>query len=238
MREDPTRRGLLYAGTQHGVYVSFDDGERWESLSLNLPDTPGVRHLVVEANSIAIATHGRGFYILDDIAPLRQSSPQSRRPTDAVSCSSRRTRSAAAGGATITYLLQEAGAEPDARDPRRAAARSCGRSPAARRRTRRRGGRGRGDAARRRLARRQRLSAAAAVGRRQAGRQPAAPRRRRAGRWRSRTRRPPTAPMAAGLNRVTWDLRLSRRDHVPGHDAVGRERPTVRRRCPAAIRCG
>ena len=72
VREDPTRRGLLYAGTQHGVYVSFDDGDRWESLSLNLPDTQ-ISDLIVEANSLAIATHGRGFYILDDIAPLRQS---------------------------------------------------------------------------------------------------------------------------------------------------------------------
>ena len=52
VREDPTRRGLLYAGTQHGVYVSFDDGDRWESLSLNLPDTQ-ISDLIVEANSLA-----------------------------------------------------------------------------------------------------------------------------------------------------------------------------------------
>ena len=71
VREDPTRRGLLYAGTQHGFYVSFDDGDHWQSLSLNLPDVP-VSDIWVEANSIAIATHGRGFYVLDDIGPLRQ----------------------------------------------------------------------------------------------------------------------------------------------------------------------
>ena len=71
VREDPTRRGLLYAATQHGVYLSYDDGDSWQSLSLNLPDAP-VSDLVVQSNSIAISTHGRGFYILDDINALRQ----------------------------------------------------------------------------------------------------------------------------------------------------------------------
>jgi hypothetical protein len=71
VREDPTRAGLLYAGTQHGFYISYDDGDHWQKLSLNLPDVQ-VSDLWVEANSIAIATHGRGFYVLDDIAPLRQ----------------------------------------------------------------------------------------------------------------------------------------------------------------------
>ena len=83
VREDPTRRGLLYAGTQHGVYVSYDDGDHWQSLSLNLPDVP-VSDLMVEANAIAIATHGRGFYILDDIAPLRQHGAARRRSADVV----------------------------------------------------------------------------------------------------------------------------------------------------------
>jgi photosystem II stability/assembly factor-like uncharacterized protein len=71
VREDPTRRGLLYAGTQHGFYVSFDDGDHWQALKNGLPDTP-VHDVWVEANDVAIATHGRGFYILDDVAPLRQ----------------------------------------------------------------------------------------------------------------------------------------------------------------------
>ncbi|MGH9409703.1 MAG: WD40/YVTN/BNR-like repeat-containing protein, partial [Vicinamibacterales bacterium] len=71
VREDPTRQGLLYAGTQHGFYISYDDGDHWQSLSLNLPDTQ-VSDVWIEKNSIAISTHGRGFYILDDIAPLRQ----------------------------------------------------------------------------------------------------------------------------------------------------------------------
>lgn len=71
VREDPTRKGLLYAGTQHGVYVSFDDGDHWESMNLNMPDLP-VWDLMVVNDDIAIATHGRGFYILDHIEPLRQ----------------------------------------------------------------------------------------------------------------------------------------------------------------------
>ena len=75
VREDPQRQGLLYAGAEHGIYVSFDDGANWQSLSLNLPDTQ-VPDLVVEENDLVIATHGRSFYILDDIAILRQLSPQ------------------------------------------------------------------------------------------------------------------------------------------------------------------
>ncbi len=71
VREDPTRRGLLYAATQHGVYMSSDDGANWEDLSLNLPDVP-VADLIVEGNELVIGTHGRGFWVLDNIAPLRQ----------------------------------------------------------------------------------------------------------------------------------------------------------------------
>ncbi len=71
VREDPVRRGLLYAGTQHGVYISYDDGARWQKFSNGLPDVP-VTDLVVEDNAIAIGTHGRSFYVMDDIAALRQ----------------------------------------------------------------------------------------------------------------------------------------------------------------------
>jgi len=71
IREDPTRAGLLYAGTEHGVYVSWDDGAHWRSLSLNLPDTQ-VSDLVVEANDLVIGTHGRSMYVLDDVAPIRE----------------------------------------------------------------------------------------------------------------------------------------------------------------------
>ncbi|HUR21347.1 MAG TPA: hypothetical protein VMZ90_11100, partial [Vicinamibacterales bacterium] len=74
VREDHKRKGLLYAGTNKGVYLSYDDGATWQSLSLNLPSLP-VSDLIVEARDLAISTHGRGFYILDDIAPIRQFSP-------------------------------------------------------------------------------------------------------------------------------------------------------------------
>ncbi len=71
VREDPKKRGLLYASTETGVYVSFDDGGRWQSLRLNLPAS-SVRGLIVKDDDLAVATHGRGFWILDDITPLRQ----------------------------------------------------------------------------------------------------------------------------------------------------------------------
>src|SRR5207237_8083538 len=71
VREDPARRGLLYAGTERGVYVSFDDGGHWQALRLNLPPT-SVRDLVVHDSDLVVGTHGRGFWILDDVTPLRQ----------------------------------------------------------------------------------------------------------------------------------------------------------------------
>ncbi|NJD18325.1 MAG: glycosyl hydrolase [Gemmatimonadetes bacterium] len=71
VREDPTRRGLLYAGTQHGVYVSYDDGAHWRSLDPGLPDLPIVS-VVVEDNELVISAHGRGFWVLDHLAPVRQ----------------------------------------------------------------------------------------------------------------------------------------------------------------------
>ena len=74
VREDPGRAGLLFAGTEHAIYVSFDDGAQWQSIGLNLPDTQ-VSDLVIEGKDVVIATHGRSFYILDDITPLRQLTP-------------------------------------------------------------------------------------------------------------------------------------------------------------------
>jgi len=74
VREDPRREGLLYAATQHGVYTSFDDGAGWQGLNSGLPDVP-VADLIVEANELAIATHGRGFWVLDNLAPIRQLTP-------------------------------------------------------------------------------------------------------------------------------------------------------------------
>lgn len=71
VREDPKRRGLLYAGTETGVYVSFNDGASWQSLQLNLPTTP-IHDLVVKNDDLVVATHGRSFWILDDLTPLQQ----------------------------------------------------------------------------------------------------------------------------------------------------------------------
>ncbi len=74
VREDPQRRGLLFAGTERGVYVSFNNGDNWQSIRLNLPAT-SVRDLIVKDDDLCIATHGRGFWIMDNITPLRQLSP-------------------------------------------------------------------------------------------------------------------------------------------------------------------
>jgi photosystem II stability/assembly factor-like uncharacterized protein len=71
VRADPVRRGLLYVGTERGIHVSFDDGEHWQSLKANLPVT-SVRDIDVHGDDVVIATHGRGFWILDDVSPLRQ----------------------------------------------------------------------------------------------------------------------------------------------------------------------
>ncbi|MDT0538687.1 VPS10 domain-containing protein [Croceitalea sp. P059] len=71
VREDPVREGLLFLATEHGVYFSMNDGVQWQSLQLKLPDTP-IRDLVVKDNDVVIGSHGRGFWILDDIQPLRQ----------------------------------------------------------------------------------------------------------------------------------------------------------------------
>ena len=104
VRADGKRKGLLYAGTQHGFYVSFNDGDSWQSLSLNLPDVP-VSDAWIEDNSIAISTHGRSFYVLDDLAVVRQSSEAASaadaflfQPADAIR---------GAGGAMLTYLLKK-----------------------------------------------------------------------------------------------------------------------------------
>jgi photosystem II stability/assembly factor-like uncharacterized protein len=72
VREDPVRQGLLYAGTELGVFFSADDGAHWHPLQLNLPTTP-VHDLVIKDNDLVAATHGRSFWILDDVSPLRQS---------------------------------------------------------------------------------------------------------------------------------------------------------------------
>ncbi|MFC1782173.1 glycosyl hydrolase [Planctomycetota bacterium] len=75
VREDPHRSGLLYAGTETGVYISFNDGENWQSLQLNLPAVP-VHDLVVKDDDLVIATHGRAFWILEGLTPMRQTTDE------------------------------------------------------------------------------------------------------------------------------------------------------------------
>ncbi|HTV60057.1 MAG TPA: glycoside hydrolase [Verrucomicrobiae bacterium] len=75
IREDPARKGLLFAGTETGVWYSTDDGDHWQALQLNLPHT-SMRDLWIHDNDLIVATHGRAFWILDDITPLREISPE------------------------------------------------------------------------------------------------------------------------------------------------------------------
>ncbi len=75
VREDPVRKGLLFAGSENAVYVSFNDGDRWYPLRVNMPAT-SIRDLVIHENDVVVGTHGRGFWILDDITPLRQLTPE------------------------------------------------------------------------------------------------------------------------------------------------------------------
>ena len=118
LREDPVRRGLLYAGTELGVYVSFDDGARWEPLQLNLPRV-SVRDLQVHGNDLVAATHGRAFWVLDDISMLRQFADSVSRkrvhlfqPSTALLWDGGRGRSDAgenpAAGVYVDYYLKEA----------------------------------------------------------------------------------------------------------------------------------
>src|SRR5205085_1164658 len=71
VREDPERPGLLFCGTERAVYVSFNDGDEWQPLRLNMPAT-SIRDLVIHRDDIVVGTHGRSFWILDDLTPLRQ----------------------------------------------------------------------------------------------------------------------------------------------------------------------
>src|SRR5690606_1400644 len=71
IREDPNRRGLLYAGTETGLYISFDDGQNWQPFQCNLPVCP-IHDLVIKGTDLIAATHGRSFWILDDLSPLYQ----------------------------------------------------------------------------------------------------------------------------------------------------------------------
>jgi hypothetical protein len=71
VKEDPVRRGLLFCGTERGVFLSFDEGDSWHSLQLNLPPA-SMRDLQIKDDDLIVATHGRGFWMIDDMSPLRQ----------------------------------------------------------------------------------------------------------------------------------------------------------------------
>ncbi|MEM7116711.1 MAG: glycosyl hydrolase [Chloroflexota bacterium] len=75
IREDPARRGLLYAGTEVGLYISFDDGANWQKFQLNLPVTP-IYDMKIKENDLVVGTHGRSFWVLDDLTPLHQISDE------------------------------------------------------------------------------------------------------------------------------------------------------------------
>lgn len=115
--EDPTREGLLFAGTENGAYFSIDDGAAWQSLQLNLPVSP-VYALAIAGRDLVAATHGRSFYVLDDITPLRQwtaafaSKPAHLfKPTTATRTNGRPpegySRPSSLGGANIDYYLRD-----------------------------------------------------------------------------------------------------------------------------------
>ncbi|HET7631364.1 MAG TPA: glycosyl hydrolase [Gemmatimonadaceae bacterium] len=104
VREDPSRAGMLFAATQHGVYMSYDDGDHWSSLSLNLPDVP-VTDLIVYRHDLVISTHGRGFYILNNIEPLEQYSPAVESASAYLFAPPPAIRSTT--GAEITYWLKQ-----------------------------------------------------------------------------------------------------------------------------------
>ena len=128
IREDPVRRGLLFAGTETGIYVSFDDGARWQSLQLNLPRS-SVRDIAIHESDLIVATHGRAFWVLDDISPLRQLSDQVPgasahlfTPEPAVRFAGGRDERPATGenpfpGVAVTYYLKDKPAPPLAPAP-------------------------------------------------------------------------------------------------------------------------
>ena len=212
------RRGMLYAGTQHGFYLSMDDGDHWRPLSLNLPDTP-IHDIWVEGSDVAITAHGRSFYILDDVGPLRQYGNEVTsaadtylfKPTDAI-------RSAT--GSTITYWLKKApqkmtldivdgkgqvvrsinGAVPPERAGGAGGAGRAGRAGEA--------GRGAGGGGR-------------AVGRGDTGAGAAATEPEAAAEAGNEDEgggrgRPPTANMSPGVQRFTWDLQSQPVVSFPG----------------------
>ena len=109
VREDPKRKGMLYAGAETGIFVSFDDGAHWQSLQLNLPMSP-VHDLVIHDDDLVAATYGRAFWILDDVSPLRQIGVETSNTVKLFTpATAYRTRD---GSAALYYNLAAAPSQP------------------------------------------------------------------------------------------------------------------------------
>ena len=223
VREDPARRGLLYAGHAARLLRLVRRRRSLAAAARATCRTRQVSDIWVDANDIAIATHGRGFYVLDDIAPLRQYGAPVTSGGRRVSVQAGRRGSIRRTPARITLLAEEAGAEADARDPRR---QRPGRAHV-RRRAAGCGGQagqegrvsGQGGAQVRQRRRVPQLRQCGGDrGRHDGDRR--ADDEEGGGRGRGG---PPTASMAAGVNRFTWDLQYAPVDAVPGHGALGRD---------------
>ena len=108
VREDPNRDGLLYAGTNRGVYISYSNGDLWQALNPGLPDLP-IIDLIVEENELVAGSHGRGFWVLDNLAPLREATPGMTEKT-MLFTPPMATRSA--GGVTLSWWQPEEDDDP------------------------------------------------------------------------------------------------------------------------------
>ena len=106
VRADPKRKGLLYAGTEYGMYVSFDDGANWKSLQLNLPQVP-ITDLAIKNNDLIAATQGRAFWILDDLTPLHQLNDDVKKSTAYLFKPRKTYNGNASRGARISYYLKD-----------------------------------------------------------------------------------------------------------------------------------
>jgi photosystem II stability/assembly factor-like uncharacterized protein len=110
VKEDPLQKGLLFAGTELGVYVSFDDGDNWQSLQLNLPHS-SARDFAIHGDDLIVATHGRGFWVLDDITALRQITAMKNSASDTMVFKPQtaiRRRTGGGGGTPLPYGSAEA----------------------------------------------------------------------------------------------------------------------------------
>ncbi|HAS46621.1 MAG TPA: glycosyl hydrolase [Microscillaceae bacterium] len=106
VRADPKRKGLLYAGTEYGMYVSFDDGANWKSLQLNLPQVP-ITDLAIKNDDLIAATQGRAFWILDDLTPLHQLNDEVKKSTAYLFKPRKTYNGNASRGARMSYYLKD-----------------------------------------------------------------------------------------------------------------------------------